>query len=211
MMKREELLKMFESAGAIRHGHFELSSGLHSAMYVQCALVLQYPRFAEALGQDLAEKFAGHEIEAVVSPAIGGLIIGQEVARALPEPRQASAGDAPSRRGSAGDFCGAGCQREDEHAAGIFAAARAARAGGGRCVDHRGIDARGDSGGGRSRRTSGGGGCADRSKRREDRSGCSSESAAGDFHSELCGGRLSFVPERRRGGEAGEPVRAGAD
>jgi orotate phosphoribosyltransferase len=95
MMKREELLKMFESAGAIRHGHFELSSGLHSAMYVQCALVLQYPRFAEALGRDLAEKFAGHEIEAVVSPAIGGLIIGQEVARALLEGGKASPGDGP--------------------------------------------------------------------------------------------------------------------
>ncbi len=57
MLKREELLAMFESAGAIRHGHFELSSGLHSAMYVQCALVLQYPRFAEKLGRNLAELF----------------------------------------------------------------------------------------------------------------------------------------------------------
>jgi orotate phosphoribosyltransferase len=85
MLKREELLEMFESAGAIRHGHFELSSGLHSGMYVQCALVLQYPRFAEKLGQDLAELSAAAEIEAVVSPAMGGLIIGQEVARALPE------------------------------------------------------------------------------------------------------------------------------
>jgi orotate phosphoribosyltransferase len=98
MVKREDLLQMFERAGAIRHGHFELSSGLHSAMYVQCALVLQYPRFAEALGQELAEKFANHEIEAVVSPAIGGLIIGQEVARALPE-RQVLRGDAPSGGG----------------------------------------------------------------------------------------------------------------
>lgn len=85
MLKREELLRMFESAGAIQHGHFELSSGLHSAMYVQCALVLQYPRFAEKLGQNLAALFANHAVEAVVSPAIGGLIIGQEVARALPE------------------------------------------------------------------------------------------------------------------------------
>ncbi|MDP9337854.1 MAG: orotate phosphoribosyltransferase [Acidobacteriota bacterium] len=85
MLKREELLAMFESAGAIRHRHFELSSGLNSAMYVQCALVLQYPRFAEKLGRALAELFAGAEIEAVVSPAMGGLIIGQEVARALPE------------------------------------------------------------------------------------------------------------------------------
>jgi orotate phosphoribosyltransferase len=85
MLKREELLKMFESAGAIRHGHFELSSGLHSGTYVQCAQVLQYPRFAEKLGQALAALFSDATIEVVVSPAIGGLIIGQEVARALPE------------------------------------------------------------------------------------------------------------------------------
>src|ERR1700751_6454698 len=76
---------MFESAGAIRHGHFELSSGLHSAIYVQCARVLQYPRFAEKLGQALAALFSDATIEAVVSPALGGLIVGQEVARALPE------------------------------------------------------------------------------------------------------------------------------
>jgi len=82
----EDLLKIFETAGAIRHGHFELSSGLHSGTYVQCALVLQYPRFAEKLGQALAALFADAGIEAVVSPALGGVIIGQEVARALPEP-----------------------------------------------------------------------------------------------------------------------------
>jgi orotate phosphoribosyltransferase len=85
MLKREELLRMFESVGAIRHGHFELSSGLHSGTYVQCAQVLQYPRFAEKLGHALAALFSDATIEAVVSPAIGGLIIGQEVARALPE------------------------------------------------------------------------------------------------------------------------------
>jgi len=85
MPSREELLKIFESAGAIRHGHFELSSGLHSGTYVQCALALQYPRFAERLGNALAAMFAAASVEAVVSPAIGGLIIGQEVARALPE------------------------------------------------------------------------------------------------------------------------------
>jgi orotate phosphoribosyltransferase len=85
MPARDELLKLFEIAGAIRHGHFELSSGLHSGMYVQCALVLQYPRFAEKLGKALAAQFASTGIEAVVSPAMGGLIVGQEVARALPE------------------------------------------------------------------------------------------------------------------------------
>ena len=87
MLKREEVLKMFETAGAIRHGHFELSSGRHSGTYVQCALVLQYPRFAEKLGQALAELFSDVRVDAVVSPAIGGLIIGQEVARALPDPK----------------------------------------------------------------------------------------------------------------------------
>jgi orotate phosphoribosyltransferase len=96
MLKREELLKMFESAGAIRHGHFELSSGLHSGTYVQCALVLQYPRFAEKLGQALAALFSDARIDAVVSPAMGGLIIGQEVARALPEPRKSAGGGVPA-------------------------------------------------------------------------------------------------------------------
>jgi len=96
MGSREELLKMFELAGAIRHGHFELSSGLHSATYVQCALVLKYPRFAEKLGQALAALFSDANIEAVVSPAMGGLIIGQEVARALPEPKNGIGGGVPA-------------------------------------------------------------------------------------------------------------------
>ena len=96
MLTREELLKMFEVAGAIRHGHFELSSGLHSATYVQCALVLQYPRFAEKLGQALASLFSDARIDAVVSPALGGLIIGQEVARALPSPKDAIGGGVPA-------------------------------------------------------------------------------------------------------------------
>jgi orotate phosphoribosyltransferase len=87
---------MFEVAGAIRHGHFELSSGLHSATYVQCALVLQYPRFAERLGQALAALFSDARIDAVVSPALGGLIIGQEVARALPSPKDTIGGGVPA-------------------------------------------------------------------------------------------------------------------
>lgn len=85
MDSTQELRKLFETAGAIRRGHFELSSGLHSGMYVQCALVLQYPRFAEKLGRALAGLFSNDRIEAVVSPAMGGVVIGQEVARALPE------------------------------------------------------------------------------------------------------------------------------
>lgn len=96
MDTREELLRMLETAGAIRHGHFELSSGLHSGTYVQCALVLKYPRFAERLGQALAALFSDAHIDAVVSPALGGLIIGQEVARALPPPRDTIGGGVPA-------------------------------------------------------------------------------------------------------------------
>src|SRR5499433_2847149 len=91
-----EYVKIFEAAGAIRHGHFELSSGLHSATYVQCALVLQYPRFAEKLGQALASLFSDALIEAVVSPALGGVIIGQEVARALPAHGDSLGGGVPA-------------------------------------------------------------------------------------------------------------------
>jgi len=96
MLTREQLLQLFEAAGAIRHGHFELSSGRHSGTYVQCALVLQYPRFAEKLGQALAALFSDARIDAVVSPALGGVIIGQEVARALPAPADAIGGGVPA-------------------------------------------------------------------------------------------------------------------
>src|SRR5256712_12700320 len=99
MTSQDELVKLFELAGAIRHGHFELSSGLHSGTYVQCALVLQYPRFAERLGKALAALFAEGHVEAVVSPAMGGLIIVQEVARALPQPKQSPGRSVPAMFG----------------------------------------------------------------------------------------------------------------
>jgi orotate phosphoribosyltransferase len=86
MNPTDQFLALFEAAGAVRRGHFELSSGLHSGTYVQCALVLQFPRYAERLGAALAALFPDVQAEAVVSPALGGLIIGQEVARALPAP-----------------------------------------------------------------------------------------------------------------------------
>lgn len=82
-MKREDLLKLLESVGAIRQGHFELSSGRHSATYIQCALVLSHPPHAEQLGRAIAESFHDHSVACVVSPALGGVIIGHEVARAL--------------------------------------------------------------------------------------------------------------------------------
>ncbi len=82
-MRPQDLHKLLESVGAIRQGHFELSSGRHSATYVQCALVLQHPEHAEALGRALAAEFHDIKVDAVVSPAIGGIVLGHEVARAI--------------------------------------------------------------------------------------------------------------------------------
>src|SRR5260370_4341497 len=92
MLQDEELLRLFEISGAVRHGHFDRSSGLHSGTYVQCPLALQYPLYAEKLGRALAALFSDATIEAVVSPALGGIVIGQEVARALPEPKGGGGG-----------------------------------------------------------------------------------------------------------------------
>jgi orotate phosphoribosyltransferase len=78
-----EIRQMLEKVGAVRQGHFELSSGRHSATYVQCALVLQYPDLAEKLGRALGEKFGDLQVEGVVSPALGGILVGHEVGRAL--------------------------------------------------------------------------------------------------------------------------------
>ena len=82
-MRDEEVLERFRRTGALLEGHFVLTSGLHSASYLQCALVLQHPREAEALGRAIAERFRGEGVETVAAPAIGGIVIGWEVARAL--------------------------------------------------------------------------------------------------------------------------------
>jgi orotate phosphoribosyltransferase len=83
----ESILDTFRQTGAYLNGHFRLTSGLHSPEYLQCALVLQHPQHAERFGSSLAaelRRMAGTQnIGVVVSPAMGGLIIGHEVARAL--------------------------------------------------------------------------------------------------------------------------------
>jgi orotate phosphoribosyltransferase len=82
----ESILEIFKSTGAYLQGHFRLTSGLHSAEYLQCALVLQHPAAAERLGRLLAEElrqYAPFGVKLVAAPALGGLIIGHEVARAL--------------------------------------------------------------------------------------------------------------------------------
>ena len=82
-MRHDEVLELFKKSGALLEGHFRLTSGLHSDRYLQSALVLQYPEFAETLGRALAERTRHLQPTAVLSPALGGIVIGQEVARAL--------------------------------------------------------------------------------------------------------------------------------
>jgi orotate phosphoribosyltransferase len=86
MMTEDEITGLLVDAGALLDGHFRLSSGLHSGRYLQCAVALQHPRLAETLGSALAERCRraiAETIDTVVSPALGGLIIGHEVGRGL--------------------------------------------------------------------------------------------------------------------------------
>ena len=82
-MTEAEVLTVFRRSGALLEGHFRLSSGLHSPGYLQCALVLQHPREAEALGAALGNLVRSLGAQTVLSPALGGIVIGQEVGRAL--------------------------------------------------------------------------------------------------------------------------------
>ena len=82
-MEKSEIIKDFEETGALLHGHFLLRSGLHSDSYFQAALLLQHTLIAAKLCAALAESFKDMSIETVISPAIGGIIVGQEVGRAL--------------------------------------------------------------------------------------------------------------------------------
>src|SRR5215471_552040 len=86
-LNRDQVLRLFEECGALLEGHFLLSSGLHSSRYLQSALVLQHPPFAERLGAALADAVREdpeiRPVELVVAPALGGIIVAHEVARAL--------------------------------------------------------------------------------------------------------------------------------
>lgn len=83
MPSRDELLNLFRDRGALLDGHFRLSSGLHSTGYLQCALVLQHPADAERLGRAIGQRTRHLHPTVVLSPALGGVVIGHEVGRAL--------------------------------------------------------------------------------------------------------------------------------
>ena len=82
-MHAEEVIAKFKEAGALLEGHFILSSGLHSSVYLQCAIALESTKSATEFGAALAKHFATSQIDTVASPAIGGIVIGYEVARQL--------------------------------------------------------------------------------------------------------------------------------
>jgi orotate phosphoribosyltransferase len=82
-LTKDSILKIFRDTEALLEGHFILTSGLHSATYFQCAKVFQYPWHAETLCRETAEHFREERIDVVVSPAVGGIVFGQEVARLL--------------------------------------------------------------------------------------------------------------------------------
>jgi orotate phosphoribosyltransferase len=82
-MNKEKAIKIFKSSGALMEGHFVLTSGRHSPSYFQCAKVLQYPEYLSLFANELTKKFESIEIETVISPAVGGIVIGTEVGRQL--------------------------------------------------------------------------------------------------------------------------------
>ncbi|MEQ1575031.1 MAG: orotate phosphoribosyltransferase [Vicinamibacterales bacterium] len=82
-MTSEAVLDLFRRVGALLEGHFRLTSGRHSSGYLQCALVLQHPGEAERCGEAIADMVRGLGAQVVLSPALGGIVIGQEVGRAL--------------------------------------------------------------------------------------------------------------------------------
>ncbi len=79
----EEIFQLFKKTEALLEGHFLLTSGRHSNVYFQCAKVLQYPKYNELLSSIIASYFKSFEIDTVIAPAIGGIVVGQEVARQL--------------------------------------------------------------------------------------------------------------------------------
>jgi orotate phosphoribosyltransferase len=80
---KEQILDIFRETKALLEGHFQLTSGMHSSQYFQCARVLQFPKYLHLLAGEIARHFEYNEVEVVVSPAIGGIVVGTEVGRML--------------------------------------------------------------------------------------------------------------------------------
>jgi len=82
-MNSEKYIEIFKNSGALLEGHFVLTSGRHSSSYFQCAKLLQYPKYLELFSNNIANHFKDNEIDLVISPAVGGIVLGTEVGRVL--------------------------------------------------------------------------------------------------------------------------------
>ena len=82
-LPRDQILEIFRETNALLEGHFQLTSGLHSPQYFQCARVLQYPKYLHLFAGEIARHFEYSDVEVVISPAIGGIVVGTEVGRML--------------------------------------------------------------------------------------------------------------------------------
>ena len=83
MLSKDRVIEIFKETEVLLEGHFQLTSGRHSNQYMQCAKILQYPNYAEEIAKGLAEEFKDDNIDMVVGPAMGGIIIAYELARQL--------------------------------------------------------------------------------------------------------------------------------
>ena len=83
MINKEEIMRRFEEAGAIQKGHFKLTSGVHSDAYIQCAQIMQYPEFIHNLCSELGKKFRGEDVDVIVGPAMGAIIMSHVMAMVL--------------------------------------------------------------------------------------------------------------------------------
>jgi len=82
-LPKDQIFQIFKETNALLEGHFVLTSGLHSPHYFQCAKVLQYPKYLHLLAGDIAKHYEYSEVEVVISPAVGGIVVGTEVGRVL--------------------------------------------------------------------------------------------------------------------------------
>lgn len=82
-LPKDQIVEIFKETNALLEGHFVLTSGLHSPHYFQCAKVLQYPKYLHLLAGDIAKHYEYSEVELVISPAVGGIVVGTEVGRVL--------------------------------------------------------------------------------------------------------------------------------
>ena len=86
MVNKERVIEILEKTGALKKGHFLLTSGRHSDKYIQCAQVMKYPQYTEEICKDLAEQFKNDNIDIVVGPAVGAIVMAYELARQLNVP-----------------------------------------------------------------------------------------------------------------------------